>query len=84
MKHFDKLLLSCALVLVLDGCKDNASLPVDCQPLKVETRSVVEGRTFVFPEIQWHIYDTHEQKVAACQIPVELQRIKSRCKSLTL
>lgn len=53
------------------GCKD---VIIDSDfgnipPNKAKTRVSSEERTFVFPPIQWERFDTHEQKLAACEIP---------------
>lgn len=62
-------------IIVLSICFLNSC--TDMEPIGNEN-SLAEGKgttrsvnapSFEFPEINWAAYDTHAQKVAACQIP---------------
>ena len=68
MKVFRLILLLSALTIV--GCTDMAltTNTEDTNSRQLESRNV---RTpfFEFPVIQWEILETHEQKLAACEIP---------------
>lgn len=68
------LFLICTFTLIGYGCKDVIadSSTKDVATEKVTTRASLGERTFVFPPIQWESFDTHEQKLAACQIPDSL------------
>lgn len=58
----------CALMLI--GCAETTSTLEEKKSLQSEI--VSRGKqvsSFEFPDIQWAAFDTHEQKLAACEIP---------------
>lgn len=60
----------CVSVLILYGCKDTTIAPDTENIISGKVKSRASGeRTFVFPPIQWESFETHDQKLAACQIP---------------
>lgn len=65
-----KLLIIALSIGFLSGCADMEPTSSEASLVEEEatTRSINEA-SFEFPEINWAAYDTHAQKVAACQIP---------------
>jgi hypothetical protein len=56
--------------LALSGCAERTSILEEKEILHSEKVSrSTEVISFDFPDIQWAALDTHEQKVAACEIP---------------
>lgn len=61
--------LALCLLLSVYGCSESIeqTLEKTCSS-KLETRSI-EPRHFTFPPLQWENFKTHQEKLAACQIP---------------
>lgn len=67
---FKLLFFICVSALILYGCKDTTIAPDTENVVSGKVKSRASGeRTFVFPSIQWENFDSHDQKLAACQIP---------------
>ncbi len=65
-----KKLLFTLCTLMLIGCAEISSTLEEKEILQSEVVSRgTETPSFEFPDIQWATFDTHEQKLAACEIP---------------
>lgn len=56
--------------LLITGCTETVMNENQATTVLAEISSrTIKDASFEFPTIQWEMYETHEQKLAACQIP---------------
>ena len=70
MKKYTFMLLLSTVLIIISSCTDTIQIRDDenIHSKSLSSRNV-EAPIFDFPTIQWEMFETHEQKLAACEIP---------------